>query len=100
MRDLLQNGRVSEFTQFSPTHALEYALELTEDCGVDAKFVEGRITVGVPRDVARKWASTDQVSIEAQQPPLKILIEKDFACEQAPDDEPQDDAFPNPNKCD
>ena len=52
-----------------------------------------------------KWASTDQIGIEGEQPVihqanLQILIEKDFACIDGTDDE-NVDTFPNPlaGKC-
>jgi len=59
------------------------------------------MVISVPRSIIREWAGTDQVSIHARQPTgddgdLRILIEKDFECVDAPPDESQEDAFPNP----
>jgi len=50
--------------------------------------------------MAHRWASSEEVGMEASQPvgenpPLQILIEKDFACLSG-DDAQNVDTFPNP----
>jgi|GEM_PF-86487 hypothetical protein len=65
-----------------------------------ATMKPGAIIVQVPPDTARTWASTDQISIEGEQPvddqtSLRILVEKDFACIDGTDEQ-NADTFPNP----
>lgn len=108
VRQLADGGRVEERTAFGPAAAaaLVYALLADDVTHVTASFEEGRLDVRVPHAVAAAWAGGDQIGIEASQPAgggelLRILIEKDFECIDAPPGESQDDAFPNPrgNNC-
>jgi hypothetical protein len=62
------------------------------------------VVVRIPYEAARRLADSDQVGVEARQPleggaDLRILVEKDLECVDAPEAEPQDDAFPNPKRC-
>lgn len=100
VRKLLEHGRVVETTTFSPTTVFEYGIVLTRDGTLTAQFDAGVLIVAVPRPIAETWSKSDEVAIESRQGDLKILIEKDFACGNPSPDEPQDDAFPNPNPCD
>ena len=105
VRQLMAEGRVEEFTDFGPSKEQQfgYALHATfEDANVIAGYADNRMVVRVPVEVIHQWAETDQVSIHARQRTsnkgeLRILIEKDFECIDAPSDEPQEDAFPNPH---
>jgi hypothetical protein len=68
---------------------------------VSATFAEGHLIVRVPASTILEWAATDQVGIDALQntgadTELRILIEKDFECIDAPHEGSQEDAFPNP----
>lgn len=105
VRQLAESGWVEERTVFG-TAPLVYALLADDVTAVAASFDDRRLTVRVPRALASAWAAGDQVGIEASQPAggeevLRILIEKDFECIDAPPGESQDDAFPNPrgNNC-
>lgn len=101
---LNREGSVEESTAFGPLRqqSLTYALSLSPAARtIDASFVNGRIEIRVPTSVADQWAASEQVGIEAVQragfeAELRILIEKDFACIDAPTSESQDDAFPHP----
>jgi hypothetical protein len=101
---LLVSGSVEESTAFGPSEEqrFSYSLYVSLDLpDVSASFADGRIIVRVPMTTAREWVTTDQVSIDAIQPngddgQLRILIEKDFACIDAPGNESQEDAFPHP----
>ena len=103
VRRLLVDGAIEEVTTFGPAieHRLSYTLYVSAtQSGVNASFVECRIIIRVPASVVQEWASTDQVSIHGRQhagedTELRILIEKDFECIDAPADESQEDAFPN-----
>ena len=93
----MMQGRIFETTEFPGTSNLEYGILLTPDAQLSATFDVGEIHVGLPRAMAERWFTTDDVGIEATHGSLKILIEKDFECSNP--DESQADAFPNPNKC-
>jgi hypothetical protein len=105
MRELLEKGRVVETTTFSSSCALAYALVISDDEKTPkAQFIEDKIIIDLPREIATRWADSDQVGIEhvqeiAGEAPLKILVEKDFECTNPPPGESQDDAYPNPGKC-
>jgi uncharacterized protein (DUF1697 family) len=52
------------------------------------------LEIRIPQALARRWAASSEVSIEAQQDVLSILIEKDFRC--AHQDKADADVYPNP----
>ena len=107
VRRLADEGIVEEQTHFAPgASPFVCALHARDDAaGIGASFDRSRLVVTVPRPLARQWAATDQVGLEASQPAgdgrtLRILIEKDFECLDGPPGENQADAFPNPkSKC-
>jgi hypothetical protein len=110
----------SEVEQFSRTGRVEekislgtgdeetfrYILESTGAVFTPRAVLTPRaVVVQVPPDVVGRWASTDQIGIEGEQPvedqaSLRILIEKDFACIDGTDEQ-NADTFPNPvaGKC-
>lgn len=105
VRRLVEKGSVEERTEFKQ-FGFVYALRVADAETVSASFEANRIVVSVPRAVARQWAAGDQVGIEGSQPTpsgdvLRLLVEKDFECIDAPPGESQEDAFPNPRggKC-
>ena len=100
-----RDGRVEETIAFGAhgEDALAYAVESSPTAAsVAARLASGRITVVLPAALAREWAATDRVGISAEQPGvgpdgagvLQILVEKDFACLDRPDEDV--DAFANP----
>lgn len=102
VNDLVALGSVEEKTAFGPHAQLSYAIALGEGPSVSASFDAGAIRVTVPSADARAWATSDRVGIEAEQTtpgdePLRLLIEKDFACLKPRTGEDDRDAFPNPN---
>jgi len=105
VRRLVERGVVEERTEFAEA-AFVYALRVTDAAQISADVKQYRIEVAVPRGVARQWASGEQVGIEGSQPTpggkaLRILVEKDFECIDAPPGDTQEDAYPNPRagKC-
>lgn len=93
-----------EETDFGGGRKLGYALHADDIPAAVATFDGATVVVRIPHEAARRLADSDQVSIDARQPleggaELKILVEKDFECLDAPASEPQDDAFPNPQRC-
>lgn len=78
-----------------------YLLEKTTTNKFSACFIGGTIVVHVPASQADRWANTDEVSLAGifvtdEQTELKILIEKDFVCLNAHNDEDQSDRYPHP----
>jgi hypothetical protein len=101
---LADSGIVEERTVFGPAkqECFSYALCASPDASVvSASFADRRLVIRVPSHMIHQWATTDQVGIDVLQRTgnddgLLILIEKDFECVDAPSDESQEDAFPNP----
>ena len=77
LRELAAEGELAETTNIGGA-SLTYALAPGTDPAVTADFIDTRINVLVPRELLEKWASGEQIAIEASQPPLRILIEKDL----------------------
>lgn len=103
LRVFLETGAVRETTAFGGDSAVTYALEAVDEEGVRASFEGGTVRVTVPTTEARDWATSERVSITAEQPltassaRLTVLIEKDFACLKTRSGEDESDAFPNPH---
>ena len=102
---LLETGKIQEHVSFGPesAHRLWYTLELSEtEPEICAAFDCTNLRIVLPTRLARRWASSDEVGIEAAQDvgggisgeQLQVLIEKDFACLDHPEDNA--DAYPNP----
>lgn len=98
---LLAGEAVVETATFDPLglQRLEYRLEAA--LGVDAigaVFEDGRLIVRVPTAHMLAWGRSDEVGMSADQAiggdgALRILIEKDLECLDAPPEESQADAF-------
>lgn len=103
--DLLAAGKsVLEETQF-PGAVLRYRLDVTDDEAMQAHLENSSLIVRLPASEVSAWATTDEVSLMAEQDlpdgdQLTILIEKDFSClepghrREGEDDE---DTFPHPS---
>jgi hypothetical protein len=74
---LKANGRVNAEVKFA-SGALSYSLEGADRAS--AIFEDGSIHVELPRAAITKWIESDETGIEAASGPLRILVEKDFAC--------------------
>jgi len=98
---LIKDGCVEEVITFASDQTLHYRLQISQVAsGLTAIFAAGEIDVAVPVAMAQRWASSEEVGMEASQaagenPSLQILIEKDFACLNG-DDAQNVDTFPNP----
>ena len=96
------DGRVSDEIHFGD-RALRYSLVASAYTQTThARMEEDEIAVVIPQEEATRWASGDDVGIEANQPvgdgeQLAILVEKDFVCVGRPDDPDREDAFTNPD---
>ncbi len=101
---LAAHGRVEDAVAFGPgeTARLVYAIVARQDARSSADMQGRAITVTLPAALVRDWAVSEQVGIAHEQPigeggPLKVLVEKDFACLAPREGEGDESAFPNPN---
>jgi hypothetical protein len=103
----LRDGQIEEVTHFPKPQVTIFAYGLRAiagDSAINCVFDNCRLTVWIPREAVRRWATSEEVSIRATQPiedggaPLKILIEKDFECLDGSSEDCQDDAFANPRR--
>jgi hypothetical protein len=100
VRSIGDGTPVEETTSFAAGQAFTYAL--THGHKVGATFTGGRLEVSVPAEIARRWATSDEIGIEGEQDAgdgrvLRIMVEKDFACLKPREGEDQGDAFPHPD---
>ena len=98
-----RDGSILETVRFggSPENDLRYTLQKTDDSSFAGSFANGNIVISIPRSVADMWISSEEVSISGQQKldgstNLKFLVEKDFVCLNAHNDEDQSDRYPHP----
>lgn len=98
--EVKSEGRTSDSINFGP-RKLIYTLQVIDQPAVTASYDGDFIMVNVPAEVSEKWANTDQVGFEAEQPledgdKLYILVEKDFQCLNPRRGEDESDLFDNP----
>ena len=103
VEDLGVKGSIEETVNFGHYQQdnFGYTLKKTSANEFSGTFSGGRITVSVPETIIDRWVESDQVSIEGsqkldEQTDLKFLIEKDFVCLNAHNDEDQSDRYPHP----
>lgn len=95
------DGRISDEVRFGGAE-LRYSLSMSDEIdSITVEFSHNEVAVLVPSAAARDWATGDAVGLETERQigsgeSLSILIEKDFACVDRPDDPDRVDAFPNP----
>ncbi|MDJ0941291.1 MAG: hypothetical protein QNJ00_16135 [Woeseiaceae bacterium] len=101
--DLLRSsGIVTASTSFPGGRSLRYVVESSPASVKPAAFLsENTVTVRLPETIVLAWASSEQVSIGAEQhldngDRLKILVEKDFACLAPREGEDESDMYPHP----
>lgn len=93
---------LEQTTRFSPHQTLTTRFEPADLNQPEASFAANRLLVRWPRQAVRDWATSDEVSLRAEQPlpnepPLLLLVEKDFACLVPRPEEEETDAYPHPN---
>lgn len=99
---IVNDGLVKGHVGFSGNHSFSYSLESSPACvSVEAHISNNALTVRVPEAEIHAWATTEDVSIEADQvldheASLKILVEKDFACLAPREGTDESDMFPHP----
>ncbi|WP_337176601.1 hypothetical protein [Paludisphaera sp.] len=103
---LAGSGRVEDALRFGPGDgsAFIYAVEAGDAPrgAPSASYRDGKLTVSLNRRDVAEWAGGDRVGYEHVQQtdagPVRILIEKDFACLDRPAGHDDDaNAFPNPS---
>ena len=101
---LSSDGLIGSAVLFAGGSRLGYCLESSPAC-VDpvAHFESSELKVRLPESAVQHWATSDEVSIEAEQGLdeggyLKILVEKDFACLAPRAGEDESDMFPHPEE--
>ena len=95
-------GSVEDTVRFGPQASLTYRIRRAEVPVVSASLEGATIDVVVPRAILEAWAKSEEVGFEAEQStggaePLRILVEKDWACLTSRAGEEDVDAFPNPH---
>ena len=99
---LHEEGLVKAHTDFPGDRDFHYVVEASPAAVKPGAFFSDRVmTVRLPDTTVRSWATTDEVSIRANQlldggETLKILVEKDFQCLTEREDEDESDMFPHP----
>ena len=103
VESLRQGGLVSAITQFPGGRSLRYVIESSPASVTPAAFYgDGEVIVRLPETAVLAWASSEQVSIDAEQllddgATLRILVEKDFACLSPRDGEDESDMYAHPD---
>jgi len=103
LSEIAERGRVHDTIHFGDGVGLTYLLESDAAARTPhARYAADVISVVLPAATVRRWANSNQVSIEGEQAldggeTLRILVEKDFACLQPRPGEDESDMFPNPD---
>ena len=95
-------GCVEDAVHFGPQASLTYRIRRAEVPALSASLEGTTIDVVAPSATVDAWAKSELVGFEAEQStgapePLRVLVEKDWACLTTRDGEEDVDAFPNPN---
>jgi hypothetical protein len=89
-------GSVESAIRFSEDNVLRYRVLVSPDAhSVSVRYNGDTICVFLPAEIAGQWAKNADVTIEAFDSGVRLLVEKDFKClHQAGAAEP--DAYPHP----
>lgn len=96
MAQLSTHGTISETLHFPGGTALIHVLMKSNNVKrINVEFIQGKITVIIPDDMANQWIHSNKVGIEStieieETAPLHILIEKDFPCLDRPNEDKSD----------
>jgi hypothetical protein len=102
--DLAAGRAVEERVMFPAGSVLRYRLEASPVIKeASAEFNQNGISVTIPSQSAIHWLSAEDIGIYYSLPcggaPLRIAIEKDLECVEAPPDERDPDAYPRKPGC-
>jgi len=102
--DFKRSGTITESIQLGtkPGAAIRFVLQKSDSKSVTVNFANNTTTVHVPADVAERWTGTSSVGFDAAIDVgdgkfLKILVEKDFECLEAREED-NIGSYPNPKK--
>lgn len=96
VEDLSRGLAVERTAHFPGGQALHYIVTgSAAAASPQATYSGDAIRVSLPETRIKAWATSDEVGIEGQDGPTRILVEKDFQCLH-PDAPAEPDAFPNP----
>jgi hypothetical protein len=74
-------GSVESAIRFSDDRVLNYSVSASAAAdGVSVRYEGDSIRVFLPGKMARVWAANDEITIEAFDSGVRILVEKDFQC--------------------
>lgn len=104
LRMLHEKGRVIEKLSLGSLDHQTFSYALTASTlidAVDVEYEDGLVNILVPAELVNEMVETDRVGISGEkhfnnQPPLSILIEKDFKCLSHREEDA--DAFPHPDE--
>ena len=104
VKNIAEGQAVTESVFFGEQKKIQYKLETSGQVqSLSADFFSDTVLVLIPFSVALDWASSDVVSLTAEQDvgageKLHILVEKDFLClKPRAQKEDETDMFANPN---
>lgn len=99
-----KHGIITETVQFGNKEVdrLLFSLQKSSISEVGVQHAGETITIHVPQSLASKWTDTELVGFDAiieigKGKELKILVEKDFECLDAAEED-NEGAYPNPAK--
>lgn len=103
---LAQSGEIAETVYFgsAPDAKFSYALKVSpSNSPLSVDYAEQTVTVSISNEAVSRWAAIETEvgiygSVDIGREPLELLVEKDFACLDASEEENQD-TFLNPNAC-
>lgn len=92
---LANENAVVETVQFPGNNALKYELCTASISSISVQFNDGHVKITLPQAISHPWINSNQVGIETQIPisstdALHLLIEKDFPCNDRPDEDKSD----------
>ncbi|OJJ15884.1 hypothetical protein BKI52_36810 [marine bacterium AO1-C] len=102
---LQQKGSISESLTFGPQIHFRFSLKIAQDLAeVQARFENNEMSVYLPVQQAEIWINSNQVGIQTtssatpDSEALDILIEKDFPCDDRPNEDKNDTFWELANK--
>jgi hypothetical protein len=101
VRAVAEGQPVEEKVPFGPGSALVYRLRRDAEVrDITAAYAGNIIEIRLPDAAAARWCDTELVGLEHAQAvpegPLRIIIEKDYACLAPREGEDESDNFPHP----
>jgi hypothetical protein len=99
---LCNSGSIVERIEFGETadEQISFSLEISNDENMTIVYKNNRVQIFIPRDLLDEWTNTEKVGIAGDiatgmNRTVSVLIEKDFACLDA-NEEDNTGTYPNP----